>query len=89
MTLEELEKQADKAEAFAKEYGLGEGACQFVMPHRKHGLRGYRVRTPFGLCEILCESNSGVVFLATVPQIRGLIAKLKAQAAPRARRRAS
>lgn len=74
MTPAQLEKLCEDVES------MGTDRLILTIPEPKSGIRGRRVKTPFGLCEIANVNESRVVFWATVKQIRNYIKKVKEQA---------
>lgn len=89
MTLDELEAQVKRQQELGMTFGL-----VLTMPIPKSGLRGWRVRTPFGLCEVLSSSrdDARVNFHVSLEKVTKYLARARAaigSAVPPAPERAS
>lgn len=72
MTLEDLEERI----AFQRANNLG--ALILTMPCPKSGLRGEKVRTPFGLAEVMCVNSADqIVFRIELEKVERFIKKAR------------
>lgn len=69
MSLEELKVICDQQEA----YGLNR--IMLTKPEPKGGIRGYKVRTPFGNAEVANVNDGKVLFWIEISKVRKYIKK--------------